>query len=73
VVGSVLSGTPAASSGLAEGDTITAVDGHSVSSATDLTTRLHQEKPGTTVTITWTTTSGTHHSAKIALIAGPAD
>jgi S1-C subfamily serine protease len=73
VVGSVLSGTPAASSGLAAGDTITAVNGDRIGSATDLTTRLHQEKPGATVTITWTTTSGTRHSAAVRLIAGPAD
>jgi len=73
VVGSVLSGTPAASTGLAEGDVVTAVDGDPVASATDLTTRLHQEKPGATVTITWTTASGTQHSADVTLVAGPAD
>jgi S1-C subfamily serine protease len=73
VVGSVLSGTPAASTGLAEGDTITAVNGDPISSATALTARLHREKSGATVTITWTTSSGTERSAKVALVAGPAD
>jgi S1-C subfamily serine protease len=73
VVGSVLSGTPAASTGLAEGDTITAVDGDAISSATDLTTRLHAAKPGSSVTITWTSTTGDQHTAKVALVAGPAD
>jgi S1-C subfamily serine protease len=73
VVGSVLSGTPAASTGLAEGDTITAIDGDAIGSATALTTRLHQEKPGATVTITWTTSAGAERSAKVTLVAGPAD
>jgi S1-C subfamily serine protease len=73
VVGAVLNGTPAASSGLAEGDTVTAVDGDTIGSATALTTRLHREKAGATVTVTWTTASGAERSAEVTLIAGPAD
>lgn len=73
IVGSVLSGTPAAATGLARGDVITAVDGDRIGSATALTTRLRQERPGATVTITWTSPSGSAHRATVTLVAGPAD
>lgn len=73
-ISGVVAGTPAASAGLAAGDTITAVDGTSVTSADGLSTALGAHKAGDRVTITWVsgTTGATHH-ATVTLIAGPAN
>ena len=65
--------TPADSIGLAAGDTITAINGQTVNSASALTTALQPHKPGDQVTVTWTDTSGTSHTAKATLTTGPAD
>jgi S1-C subfamily serine protease len=70
---SVADGSPAAGAGLAAGDVITAVNGTTVGSATDLHNALANDKPGTTVTVTWTDTSGQSHSASVTLTTGPAD
>ncbi|WP_456846873.1 S1C family serine protease, partial [Cellulomonas sp. P5_C6] len=73
VVAGVLDGTPAASSGLAAGDTITSVNGSAVSSGSDLSTALKAFAPGDSVALTWTSADGTAGSATVTLIAGPAD
>ena len=73
VVGSVLSGTAAAKTALAAGDTITKVDGTSVASSSDLSTIIQKHKVGDSVTITYTTTSGASHTVTATLTAGPAD
>jgi S1-C subfamily serine protease len=70
---SVVDGSPAAGAGLVAGDVITAVNGTTVGSATDLHNALANDKPGTKVTITWTDTSGQSHSASVTLATGPAD
>lgn len=71
-VAGVLEGTPAATSGLAAGDVITAVDGVPVSST--LSDLLDTYAPGDTVTLTWTVAAtGASTSALVTLIAGPAD
>ncbi|KQR10450.1 S1C family serine protease [Cellulomonas sp. Leaf334] len=73
-VAGVLEGTPAASSGLAAGDVITAVDGVPVPSAASLSDLLDTHSPGDTVTLTWTVAAtGASTSAPVTLIAGPAD
>lgn len=48
----VVPGTPAAASGLRCNDLVTAVNGHPVHSATDLTSALHNDPPGTVVSVT---------------------
>ncbi|WP_235523399.1 S1C family serine protease [Cellulomonas sp. Root485] len=68
----VLEGTPAASAGLAAGDTITAIDGAAVSSAADLSAAIASYEPGDTVTVTWTTAAGAAESAQVTLSEGPA-
>jgi S1-C subfamily serine protease len=73
VVAGVLDGTPAASSGLAAGDTITSVNGTAIDSASALSAALAQLAPGDSVALTWTTADGTSGSATVTLIAGPAD
>lgn len=73
VVGGVYEDTPAADLGLSEGDTITAVEGIAVGSASELSGLIAEYTPGTEVTITWTTSSGAEQSGTTTLIAGPAD
>ena len=71
VVG-VLSGTPAATAGLATGDVITSVGGTTVTSASSLTKVMEKYHPGNTVKVVWTTASGQTQSATVTLASGPA-
>jgi S1-C subfamily serine protease len=66
-----LPGSPAAKAGLVEGDVITAVNGSSVSSATDLSNLLEPYHPGDTVQLQWTDQSGQTHTASVQLEPGP--
>jgi S1-C subfamily serine protease len=68
----VVAGGPAASAGIQAGDTITALDGHTVNSATDLTAAKDRLHPGDRVTITWVDPSGGSHTTTITLTSGPA-
>jgi len=68
----VLSGTPAATSGLAASDTITALNGSKVSSPQDLTDLILQHHPGDTVTFSYTTSSGSTTTTTVTLASGPA-
>ncbi|MCU1526029.1 MAG: hypothetical protein JWO18_2923 [Microbacteriaceae bacterium] len=72
-VGGVVAGTPAATAGLVAGDTITAVGGSTVTSASQLSQLLGGYKPGDSVTIGWTDTAGAAHSASVVLVQGPAN
>jgi S1-C subfamily serine protease len=72
-VAAVVPGTPAASIGLAAGDTITSVDGRTVDTASALSTLLQSARPGDKVAIGWVDQSGTGHSARATLATGPAD
>jgi S1-C subfamily serine protease len=67
-----LSGSPAATAGLAEGDVITAVAGQSVASSSSVSSILATYHPGDKVSVTWTDTSGTSHTSTITLASGPA-
>jgi S1-C subfamily serine protease len=69
----VYAGSPAASAGLTEGDTITAVDGTSTATATDLHDAIAAHSPGDSVRISWTDASGSTRTATVTLTAGPAD
>jgi S1-C subfamily serine protease len=66
------SGTAAANAGLGAGDVVTALDGKSVTSGTDITEILVGHHPGDKVSITWTDTSGQSHTATLTLGTGPA-
>jgi S1-C subfamily serine protease len=68
----VYADTPAASAGLVAGDTITAIDGVAVTSADVLSTAISGHKPGDSVSLTWTDTSGSTQSATVKLAQGPA-
>jgi S1-C subfamily serine protease len=69
---SVTSGTAAASAGLAAGDTITSVAGHSVGASTSIEQVLTAYHPGDKVSIAWTDTAGQSHTATVTLGTGPA-
>jgi S1-C subfamily serine protease len=71
LVESVLSGTPAAKTQLGPNDVITAVDGTTVTSATDLTHLILKYHPGANLQVAWQTPSGSHQSATVTLASGP--
>jgi S1-C subfamily serine protease len=70
-VAGVVDGGPAASAGLAAGDTITAVNGSTIASAQDLSSALAAFTPGQRVSITWTGTNGASQTADVTLARGP--
>jgi len=70
-VAGVITDSPAQEAGLAEGDTITSVNGHSVDSPTALSSLLAPYKPGDKVSIGWTDTSGQTDTATVTLSSGP--
>ena len=72
-VAGVASGSPAARAGLSAGDVITSIGGTAVQSAEGLSSAIQSHSPGDRVTVTWTDTSGTSHSATVTLATGPAD
>jgi S1-C subfamily serine protease len=71
-IAGVVTGSAAADAGLQAGDTITAVDGTAVGSASTLSSVLGAHAPGDQVRIAWTDAGGTSHTATVTLIAGPA-
>jgi S1-C subfamily serine protease len=68
----VISGTAAATAGLAAGDTITAVNGAAISSSSALTAALAGHAPGERVTLSWVDASGASTTATVTLGTGPA-
>jgi S1-C subfamily serine protease len=72
-IAGVLAGTPAATAGLAAGDTITTLDGTAITSGSQLSSLLGAHRPGDSVTLAWTDAGGAGHSAAITLIAGAAN
>jgi len=71
VIAQVVSGGPAAAAGLTAGDTIVALDGHAVGSASDLSDVVLQLKPGQPVSVDYVDGSGQNRSATVPLTAGP--
>ncbi|GGF35154.1 hypothetical protein GCM10011519_05740 [Marmoricola endophyticus] len=61
----------AASAGLAAGDTITAIDGTSVSGTSGLSRAIAAHSPGDEVSLTWTDQAGASHDATVTLGDGP--
>jgi S1-C subfamily serine protease len=70
VVGTV-SGSPAAESALAEGDTITSVGGQTVSSSSSLQHIMDKFHPGQKVMVSWVDQYGNSNKATVTLAAGP--
>ena len=72
-IAGVVTGSPAATAGLRAGDTITSVDGTAIDQANALSDALAKHRPQDHVTVGWTDTEGTSHSASVTLTTGPAD
>jgi S1-C subfamily serine protease len=72
LISGVVPATPAAHAGLVAGDTITAIDGTSITTPADLSTVLAGHTLGQTVTIIWVGWSGATQSAPVTLVTGPA-
>jgi S1-C subfamily serine protease len=71
-IAGVLSGSPAAVSGLTAGDVITAIGGQSVTSSSQMQSILGGYHPGDSVSISWTDASGQSQTASVTLASGPA-
>jgi S1-C subfamily serine protease len=71
-ISGALSGSPAASAGLTEGDTITSVGGQSVSSADDIQQALVKYHPGDKISVSWVDQNGQSQTATVTLASGPA-
>src|SRR5262249_36844482 len=69
-IAQVRTGTPAAKAGLQVGDVVTDVDGTKVTSAEDLQGVIGSKRPGTTVSITYVRSGGTH-VVQVTLAARP--
>jgi S1-C subfamily serine protease len=67
----VLSSSPAARTGLQQGDVITSVDGRSISSSTTLTSVILKHAPGTTISLKWVDAVGASHHGTLKLASGP--
>jgi S1-C subfamily serine protease len=72
LVAGVVSGGAAAQAGLTQGDSITSVAGHSVTSSSDISSTLATHHPGDKITIGWTDQTGQSHTATVTLTTGPA-
>lgn len=71
-ISGVVSGSAAAQAGLAAGDQITSVAGHTVTSSSDIESVLGNYHPGDKISISWTGQSGQSHTTTVTLSAGPA-
>ncbi len=72
LIAGVVPGGPAASAGLSAGDLITAIDGHSVSSADQVSPLILTKKPGTKIRVTYLDQNGGSYATTVKLGAGPA-
>ena len=73
MIAGVVPSSPAASAGLAAGDTITAVDGTVLDSSQTLSEVLAGHQPRDRVTVSWTDRASESHTATVTLTTGPAD
>jgi S1-C subfamily serine protease len=71
LIAGVVSGGPAASAGLAAGDVITAIDGHTVSSPAGVSALVLTKKPGAKITVAYVDQAGASHTASVTLGSGP--
>jgi S1-C subfamily serine protease len=71
-ISGVVPGSAAAQAGLAAGDQITSVAGHTVTSSSEIQSVLGSYRPGDKISISWTDQSGQSHTATVTLSAGPA-
>ena len=68
----VLCGTAAASAGIASGDVITEAAGRRIGSPNELTAIVNGSRPGSVVSVTWVSRSGTLRTSQVRLSEAPA-
>lgn len=68
----VLCGTGAASAGIASGDVITEAAGRRIRSSNELTAIVNGSRPGSVLSVTWVSRSGTLRTSQVRLSAAPA-
>jgi len=71
-ISGVLQGSPAAQAGLAQGDVIESIAGHTVSSPDDISSVIQQYHPGDKISVTWTNGFGQTSTSTMVLANGPA-
>jgi S1-C subfamily serine protease len=71
LVAGTVEGSEAESAGITRGSTITAFNGSSITSATQLSEAVAAVDAGKSVNVSWTDSSGTSHTATVTLKAGP--
>ena len=67
----VIQGSPAQRAGLAQGDTISKVDGTKTATWNSLTKVIDAKKPGERITVTYVDTNGNSHSVQVTLAGLP--
>jgi S1-C subfamily serine protease len=72
LIAGVVSGGPAASAGLAAGDVITAINGHTVSSPSAVSALVLTKKPSAKITVAYVDRSGASQTTTVTLGSGPA-
>jgi S1-C subfamily serine protease len=72
LVSGIVDGSAAVGSGIAAGDTITAVNGTAATTADSLSSLIKAHAIGDQVTVTYTDASGASHQVTVTLAAGPA-
>ena len=72
LVSGIVAGSAAAGTGIAAGDTITAVDGAAATTADSLSSLIKAHAVGDQVTVTYTDASGASQQVTVTLAAGPA-
>jgi S1-C subfamily serine protease len=70
-IAGVVPGTAAATAGLSEGDVITSVGGHQITSDSGLQAVIEEYHPGDKVTVEWSGQFGQGQSARVTLTTGP--
>jgi S1-C subfamily serine protease len=72
LIAGIVANGPAASAGLAAGDVITAIDGHTVTTPQGVASFLLTKRPGATVTVSYVDQYGSSQSTTVTLGSGPA-
>jgi S1-C subfamily serine protease len=67
----VICNSPATNAGMTAGAVITSIDGQAVSSPDSLAAVMRQHHPGETISVTWISPSGQHHTSSLTLQPGP--
>jgi S1-C subfamily serine protease len=72
MIAAVVPNAPAAAAGLEAGDVITAIDGQSITSPSDVSSTLLTKKAGTMLAVTYTDGYGSTQTTNVTLANGPA-